>query len=166
MKKCFYCKKYIADESGYDWYDDRNRDVKYSLCYNCHENKSFYDLEAAVAVLYEDSIKPTAGIKFDDSKLDWTYVMSSDFNPLMAQVVRVMELGAKKYSRDNWKHLDPERIEKAMLRHVIAHTADEYTDKESGQSHLAHIITNCLFLMWHESKEVSSFNPSSGVNVK
>lgn len=66
-------------------------------------------------------------------------------------VVRVLEHGAQKYARDNWRQgaTDPEaqrRIWSAMIRHLAALQAGENVDPESGLPHVAHVACNALFL--------------------
>jgi hypothetical protein len=47
-----------------------------------------------------DTIVPL-GKKFDRDKVDWTLMPWKE----LEQVLEVLEFGAKKYSRDNWKHI-------------------------------------------------------------
>ena len=61
--------------------------------------------------------------------------------------VRVLEFGARKYSRDNWKKGMPrEKIIDSMMRHLAALIDGEENDPESGLSHIGHIQCNALFL--------------------
>jgi hypothetical protein len=86
-----------------------------------------------------------AGMKFDGGKLDYTLVPWEG----MDEVVKVLEFGAKKYARDNWKkveHADT-RYLAAAFRHLIQHNAGETADKETGLSHLAHATCCMLFLL-------------------
>lgn len=89
---------------------------------------------------------PTMGIKHDNEKIDWTLLPFKE----LEEVVQVLEFGAKKYSRDNWKTVEVDRYKKALMRHTIAYTSGEITDPESGKSHLAHVICNALFILWNE----------------
>ena len=88
------------------------------------------------------------GIKFDQGKLLWKLVPWES----MKAVVRVLMSGAKKYSADNWMYVDPERYRDALMRHAVDYIGGEITDPESGESHLAHVACNALFLMWHDKK--------------
>lgn len=66
----------------------------------------------------------------------------------LAEVARVLEYGAKNYSRKNWASVDnKERYESASLRHQISYHNKEFIDNESGLHHLAHSICSQLFLL-------------------
>lgn len=84
------------------------------------------------------------GRKDDKDKLDWTLL---PIEPL-EDVVRVLEFGAKKYARDNWRKVDNahRRYIAAALRHIVAYQKGEVNDPESGQPHLAHAACCLLFL--------------------
>lgn len=92
----------------------------------------------------------SAFVKADNGKTQWSLL---PFNEL-EQVVKVLELGVKKYSKDNWKKCDnPERYKDALMRHVVAYVKGDKVDNESGLSHLAHAVCNCLFLMWEDNEK-------------
>jgi hypothetical protein len=66
-------------------------------------------------------------------------------------VVRILMMGAKKYTRDNWRQGcdDPEaqrRIFSAIFRHLSALQRGETIDPESGESHVLHVACNAMFL--------------------
>ena len=77
-------------------------------------------------------------------KLDWSLLPWAALEP----VVRVLEYGAVKYYRDSWKKNDPEIYERALLRHVAAWQKGEWLDLETNQPHVAHIVSNALFLLY------------------
>lgn len=84
----------------------------------------------------------TEFIKYDNEKLRWTLL---PFEAL-AGVVQVLEFGAAKYARDNWKQCeDPERYLNAGIRHLVALLSGEEVDSESGLLHKDHLLTNIIF---------------------
>ena len=85
------------------------------------------------------------GMKFDENKLDYTLVPWDG----MDEVVKVLEFGAKKYARDNWKKVEnaQTRYLAAAFRHLIHHNNGEAADPETGISHLAHATCCMLFLL-------------------
>lgn len=92
-----------------------------------------------------DEHRAKIGRKFDGGKLDWTLMPFDALEP----VVRVLELGAKKYARDNWLHVEnsTHRYTKALMRHVVAYVMGEENDPETGEPHLAHAGCCLLFLL-------------------
>lgn len=90
-------------------------------------------------------IKYESGMKFDSGKLDYTLVPWDG----MEEVIKVLEFGAKKYARDNWKHVENADIRylAAAFRHIVQYNNGEMTDKETGLSHLAHAGCCLLFLL-------------------
>lgn len=85
------------------------------------------------------------GMKFDSGKRDYTLVPWDG----LEEVVKVLEFGAKKYARDNWKLVEKADIRylAAAFRHMIAYNSGERTDPETGLSHLAHVGCCILFLL-------------------
>lgn len=67
-------------------------------------------------------------------------------------VARVLGFGAEKYGRSNWRGLEPHRVEGALLRHLAAHRRGEASDPDTGESHLAHLACNALFLLALEAR--------------
>jgi len=62
---------------------------------------------------------------------------------------RVLEFGARKYDRDNWRKVDDlqTRYMDAALRHLNAVRRGEALDEESGEHHLAHAACCVLFML-------------------
>jgi hypothetical protein len=97
-----------------------------------------------------DCVK-TTGIKFDTDKLDYTLLPWDSIE----DIVKVLEFGARKYARDNWKNVEAERYVKAAFRHLIAYQQGERSDQETGLSHLAHLGCCVLFLLSMEKNNVA-----------
>jgi len=69
---------------------------------------------------------------------------------LIQGVAGVLEFGAAKYCKDNWKKgMDWTRCWDSAQRHMWAWQNGEDFDPESGKSHLAHAASNIAFLMWY-----------------
>ena len=83
--------------------------------------------------------------KDDAGKLRWSLLPWD----AVAEVVRVLEFGAAKYSIDGWRTVpDAERrYYDAMIRHVVA-SQREARDPESGLLHMSHAACNAIFLVW------------------
>jgi hypothetical protein len=88
------------------------------------------------------------GKKHDQDKPDWTLLPFRSLLP----VIRVMQFGAGKYGRDNWRQVQDikRRYLAAAFRHLSAYSDGEKVDQESGESHLAHAVCCLLFLLWYE----------------
>ena len=88
---------------------------------------------------------PLTGRKFDAGKLDYTLVPWAG----VEEIVKVLEFGAQKYARDNWKLVAnaEQRYLAAAFRHLVAFNKGEREDPETGLSHLAHAGCCLLFLM-------------------
>jgi hypothetical protein len=98
---------------------------------------------------------PTEGRKYDSGKRQWWYMWQ--FLPELEQVTDILTFGDKKYPAEdgsNWRLVDnaERRYTSALMRHLSAYLQGEKVDAESGKSHLAHMITNALFLMWFDRK--------------
>lgn len=89
---------------------------------------------------------PTLGVKFDNDKPKWSLLPRG----VMSQVVEVLTFGAKKYSPDNWMHVDPARYYDALFRHIDAWRNGEKLDAESGKHHLAHALCCLIYMLWHD----------------
>jgi hypothetical protein len=68
-------------------------------------------------------------------------------------IVGVLTFGAQKYDDHNWRDVGKEYYIDAGGRHVSKWMQGERNDKDSGIHHLAHAITNYMFVLWHELKE-------------
>jgi hypothetical protein len=91
--------------------------------------------------MLEGEIKTVAD-RYNSGKPKWSLVHFDSLLPM----VEVLEMGAKKYSPDNWmKGLDKKEILESTMRHLAALLDGEDLDKESGLSHMGHIQCNAMF---------------------
>lgn len=99
-----------------------------------------------------ERVDPLAATKFDQGKPDWSLV---PFEALEG-MVKVLEFGAKKYSRNNWKKGGGflyTRVLGSCFRHLFAFLRGEDVDPESGLSHIYHAQCNLLFLAYYLTNE-------------
>lgn len=95
------------------------------------------------------------GLRYNEGKLPY------DLIPTEAEegLARVLAHGAKKYSPRNWeKGMDWSIPYGALRRHLSAWWNGEELDKESGLSHLSHILCNTAFLIVYEQRGVGKDN--------
>ena len=89
-------------------------------------------------------------LRYNEGKPQWSLVDFKSLEPL----VRVMEYGAQKYARENWKKgLDLNQILESMSRHLFALMSGEIVDPESGCEHIGHIMANAMFWEYHYIKQ-------------
>jgi hypothetical protein len=102
---------------------------------------------------------PPKGKKYDDNK-PMLAQFYKHFSNAYHALVDVATYGFKKYNEDltdpNWKKVSIERYEDALFRHFSAYLTGDKIDKESGKSHLAHLIWNACVL--YELNEVKNEN--------
>lgn len=90
-----------------------------------------------------DPTGTTQAMRFNEGKLEWSLI---DFKQLEG-MVRVLQFGAKKYDRDNWKKGLPMRQQcESMMRHLVAIMSGEVRDKETGEYHWHCIQCNAMFM--------------------
>lgn len=81
----------------------------------------------------------------------WSLVDFESLEPM----VSVLEYGAGKYGRDNWKKgLPIEEVCESMLRHIFKLLQGEETDQESGLPHIGHIQANAMFMGFEMNKKI------------
>lgn len=67
----------------------------------------------------------------------------------LLSVGEVLEYGTRKYTEKSWPLITEgrKRFLASALRHINAYMRDEMNDPESNLPHLAHAITNLLFVL-------------------
>ena len=92
------------------------------------------------------------GIKYDDTKPRYELLPPKPIE----DIVKVLTVGARKYSDENWRYVDPlyDRYYAAALRHIQAWRMGEVNDPETGLPHLAHAGCCLIFLMEGPAKKV------------
>lgn len=88
------------------------------------------------------------GEKHDEDKLDWTLLPIESIE----KVIDVLQFGAIKYGRENWKHVEnaDRRYIAAAYRHMAEYLKGESSDIESGLPHLAHAAASILFALYFD----------------
>lgn len=73
----------------------------------------------------------------------------------LAEVARVLQHGAVKYGRFNWREagVKPEVYLGAMLRHLMQWASGEDMDPDSGMHHLAHVMASCCIVLDAEAHD-------------
>ena len=85
----------------------------------------------------------TTGLKYDQGKLP----MSLLDRPFLEGVASVLDFGARKYARDQWRAgFNWTRLTDAAMRHLLAFIDGEDLDPESGRSHVFHAGCCLMFL--------------------
>lgn len=100
------------------------------------------------AVRIEADGRASVGTKDDSGKLSYGLIPWTTLRP----VVRVLMWGATKYGPENWRHVPDfrRRYFEAAMRHLTAWWEGEKADKDTGESHLAHLACCTLFLLAKE----------------
>lgn len=82
-------------------------------------------------------------LRYNQGKPQWSLV---DFDSLEG-LVHVLEYGARKYSKDNWKKGMPvTQVSESLMRHLFAFLRGDDIDPESGCRHISHVMCNAMFL--------------------
>ena len=90
-------------------------------------------------------------MRFNTGKPQLSYVISARY--AIEGAAAVMEAGAHKYARDNWKKgMDAEAIIDCMVRHLSKFLDGEELDDETGLPHVDHVLCNAIFLSYHHNK--------------
>lgn len=94
--------------------------------------------------------EPALGRKFDGDKLEYSLIPQG----VLANILRVLGFGKKKYAADNWQFVDNarERYFNATMRHLTSWWEGERVDQETGENHLAHAACCIMFLLWFDNQ--------------
>jgi hypothetical protein len=91
----------------------------------------------------QDETSDTYAMRFNEGKPQLS-LLPLDF---LSECAKVLEFGAEKYARNNFRKGMPiSKILDSLLRHVSAIQRGELVDPESNLPHIAHIQCNALFL--------------------
>jgi len=132
--------------------------VDWETVLNPHTGRAMYPIDFSTGVangevlprplVPESEQKYAPGKKYDQGKTRWDLVPWEAVEPL----ADILTFGSKKYGDNSWQRVDNavERYKATLFRHLIAWCKGERKDPESGRSHLHHVLTNCVFLIWFE----------------
>lgn len=99
--------------------------------------------------------------RHNKGKLKWSLIDYKSLEPM----VKVLEFGAKKYDRENWKKGLPfTDICDSLMRHLYSFMDGEDIDAESGISHIGHILCNAMFLSYMVENKKELDNRSKNKN--
>ena len=128
------------------------------------KNKDYDHFKAALdeAIAREAKENSNQALRYNNGKLQWSLV---DFDSLEG-LVRVLEAGAKKYSKNNWKKGMPvTQVSESLMRHLFAFLKGEDVDPESGCRHISHVMCNAMFIEYimREKPHYDNRQDNSGV---
>lgn len=115
------------------------------------EDKAPIDLYQLTDLLGKFQSRGTLLTAFDVLEYGTRYFMqvtNSNFDQAMQHVIKVWEIGERKYAKFNWMKGMPwsEPINSAQ-RHVMHMFNGEYIDQDSGEHHAAHFICNAMMMV-------------------
>ena len=91
---------------------------------------------------FEDA--PQRSLRYNTGKPDYSLIPIA----AMQEAAKVLEYGASKYERDNWRRPTHWSVSFACLqRHLAAWQSGEDNDPESGRNHLGHAMCNILQML-------------------
>jgi len=66
----------------------------------------------------------------------------------------VLTKALEKYTENSWQNVENpiDTHYASLFRHLLAWRNGEIDDKESGFSHIKHVLTNAMFLLYHEKR--------------
>ena len=88
--------------------------------------------------------EPQRSLRYNTGKPDYSLIPIA----AMQEAAKVLEYGASKYERDNWRRPTHWSVSFACLqRHLAAWQSGEDNDPESGRNHLGHAFCNILQML-------------------
>ncbi len=91
-------------------------------------------------------------LRFNIGKPQLSYIL--EFDHALNGIAKVMEMGAEKYDRGNWKiGLPKEQLLDSLMRHLVHLANGDSNDDESGLPHIHHVLANALFYAYHHEPE-------------
>lgn len=102
-------------------------------------------------MIYIEEGEKGQAIKSDADKLPMMLTMPA----INEAVVRARVYGISKYgNKDNWKEVEKERWQNALVRHIMLYVKDpDGVDEESGLPHLVHVAFNTAAILEIEAEE-------------
>jgi hypothetical protein len=86
-----------------------------------------------------------AGMKHDAGKIRMSLIPGIT----LVHIAAVLEVGARRYTANNWMKLDPQRVQDALQRHFTQRFVHGLaTDSDDGLLHTAHMCCCAIFLLW------------------
>lgn len=87
-------------------------------------------------------------MKYDTGKIKYGLIPPA----ALAQIAEVLTYGSRKYDAFNWKDVESYRYIDAAYRHLELAREGHMLDAESGLPHLAHAVTNLMFLLDRQAR--------------
>lgn len=107
--------------------------------------KDLYECNENVSGTWKLVSSNELGDRNNQGKLRWSLLDMKTLEGL----VKVLMMGAEKYSDYNWqKGLPINEVYESLMRHLVSFMNGEDNDSESGLSHLDHALCNIYFMKW------------------
>ena len=122
-----------------------------AMAYLCGKELTVEEMEGEKVIydcwsLLPEWLEPISALRYNTGKPKWSLVHMHSLVPM----IRVLEYGALKYAPFNWqKPMKRDELLDSMQRHMAALIDGEELDKESGLTHIGHIMANALFYSYH-----------------